>query len=256
MKKKIGLIGFGLIGKYLYDRIAEGASMEVGFVYDADPDATASLSPSLVAAGIKAIKDSKVDLAVESAHPDAVREFGLPLLQKSDLLILSLTSLADDNYRREITECAQAAGKRIFIPHGAIIGLDGIYDGRNVLEHVNVTTTKHPKSLGMNSVEINEPIVVYKGPTRGACERFPRNVNIHAAIALAGLGFDKTHSKIVADLQAQTMGHVIEVSGKGLRWKIEIESRVAGDVTGTYTPESIYKTVERLCRQDAGLNLA
>ena len=256
MQNKIGLIGFGVIGKYLYDRISEAASMEVGFVHDAEPDVTASLPRSLVAEDLEAMKDREVEMVVESAHPDAVRDFGLPLLQKSDLLILSLTSLADDSYRREISECAQRAGKRIFIPHGAIIGLDGIFDGRNVIEHVSVTTSKRPKSLGMDDAEINEPMVVYNGPTRGACERFPRNVNIHAAIALAGLGFDNTHSKIVADPRTETMGHVIEVSGRGLYWKIEVESRIAGDVTGAYTPESIYKTVERLCLRNAGLNLA
>jgi len=163
--------------------------------------------------------------------------------------------LADEHFRQEIENCARALNKKIYIPHGAILGLDGIYDGKKVIENVEVTTIKHPKSLGMKE-DISEPLIVYQGPTRWACERFPRNVNVHAAIALSGLGFDRTISKIVADPSTNLMTHVIVVSGKGLHWKIEIESRSVGEVTGSYTPESAYQTVRRLCLSNAGFHLA
>ena len=97
---------------------------------------------------------------------------------------------------------------------------------------------------------------MYEGPTKGACEQFPRNVNVHASLALTGLGFEKTRSKIIADPRAKSMTHLIEVTGKGLRWKIEVESLPAGEVTGSYTPESIYQTIKRICLEGGGLRLA
>ena len=87
-------------------------------------------------------------------------------------------------------------GRKIYIPHGAVLGYDGIFDGREVLEEVCITTTKKPANLGSS---VTEKTVLFEGSTREACKKFPRNVNVHAGIAIAGLGFDKTRSRIVAD---------------------------------------------------------
>jgi len=256
MKKKIGLIGFGTIGNYLFHRIEEERFMEMAFVFEVDRKKTESLKPSLFLDSFDDFKNMSVDLVVEAALPQVVKELGPRILKKSDLLILSLTSLADDALRQEMEGIAKASGKRIYIPHGAILGLDGIRDGRKVIEKVEITTIKSPKSLGLRDAGITEPVIVYEGTTRGACERFPRNVNVHASLALTGLGFERTRSKIVADPHTNSMIHVIEVIGKGLRWKIEIESLPVGEVTGAYTPESVYQTIKRICLQEVGLMLA
>ena len=73
-----------------------------------------------------------------------------------------------------------------------------------------------------------------------------------------GLGFDRTRSKIIADPNAKMMSHVIEVTGAGLRWKMQVESvpAGAGSVSGLYTPESAYQTAKRICLEDAGFQLA
>ena len=75
-------------------------------------------------------------------------------------------------------------------------------------------------------------------------------------MALAGLGFDRTHSTIVADPGPNLMAHTIEVTGTGLKWGIEIESRSVGEVTGAYTPEAVYRTVRRLLMRGSGFRLA
>lgn len=256
MKKKIGLIGFGVIGSYLFRRINEEGLMEVGFIFEVDTKKTESVDSSLLLTSFDEFEGRPVDLVVEAAIAQVVRELGPRILKKSDLLILSLCSLADDDFRQKMETTARNSGTSIYIPHGAILGLDGIYDGREVIEEVQITTTKNPKNLGLPDEGITKPVVVYEGPTRGACDKFPRNVNVHASIALAGLGFDKTRSKIVADPGATSMAHVIEVTGKGLRWKIEVESTPAGGVTGAYTPESAYQTVRRICVDKFGLQLA
>lgn len=256
MKKKIGLIGFGVIGSHVFHRIVEEGLMEVGFVFEVDRNKTDYMEPSLLLTSFDDFEKRPVDLVVEAALPQAVKELGPRILKNSDLLIFSLTSLADNDFRQKMETTAKTSGTRIYVPHGAFVGLDGIHDGMKMIETVQVTTIKSPKNLGLEDRGITQPVVVYEGSTRGACERFPRNVNSHACLALAGLGFDKTRSKIIADPSTNSMAHVIEVTGKGLRWKIEIESIPAGAVTGAYTPESAYQTVRRICVEEIGLRLA
>ena len=256
MKKKIGLIGFGTIGNYLFHRVEEEGFMEVAFVFEVDPKKTKSLKPSLLLNSFNDFERRAVDLIVEAALPQVIKELGPRILKKSNLLILSLTSLADEAFRQKMGRIAKTSGKKIYIPHGAILGLDGIHDGRELLEKVEITTIKNPKSLGLKDEGITGPVIVYEGTTREACERFPRNVNVHASLALTGIGFEKTRSKIVADPRTNAMAHVIEVIGKGLRWKIEIESLPVGEVTGAYTPESVYQTIKRICLEEGGLTLA
>ena len=256
MKQRIGIIGFGLIGRYVFDKCEGNKFIDVDFVYDALPEKTQSLPHAQVLKSIEGLQKRSVDLVIEAAHPQAVKEWGTAILRKADFLIFSLTALVEDRFRRELENCAIASQKKIFIPHGAILGLDGIYDGRHLIETVNITTIKHPSNLGLKGLQIHKPQVVYRGPVRGACDRFPRNVNVHAAIAVSGIGFDNTMSEIVADPATDRMTHKIEVKGKGLFWKIEIESLSTGEVTGTYTPESVYQTIRRLCEGQRGLQLA
>jgi aspartate dehydrogenase len=256
MERKIGLIGFGLIGQYIYNKCAQRKRLEVDFVFDADPTKIQSLPPSQQVETVEDLELRSVDIVVEAAHPAAVKELGEVILQRSDLLIFSMTALADDELREQLVTCARQSNRRILFPHGAILGLDGIFDGRKVIDTVKITTVKHPRNLGLPGSTMETTTVVYQGSTREACRRFPRNVNVHAAVALAGIGFDNTVSKIVADPHTDQMRHRIEVMGTGLAWVIDIESRSVGEVTGSYTPESAYQTVRRLGEYRAGLQLA
>jgi aspartate dehydrogenase len=256
MKKKVGLIGFGLIGQYLYRKINTEPWVDLCFIYDADPRVAASVPANLLAQNIMEMKACEADLVIEVAHPDAVRKFGLQLLESgSDLVIFSLTSLSDSNFRKKINDCVAKLRRKIYIPHGAILGLDGIHDGKKVIEKVKIRTIKHPSKLGVDNLEVSKPTVLYSGSTKGACKTFPRNVNVHAAVALAGIGFEKTVSEIIADPETRTMAHEIDVSGNGLRWRIRIQSDAVGNVTGAYTPESAFRTVERILNRGAGFHL-
>jgi aspartate dehydrogenase len=159
------------------------------------------------------------------------------------MLIFSVSSLADDLLREKLRTICHDQDSRLFIPHGAILGLDGVFDGRDIIEKVSITTTKNPRNLGLKGPEKG---VLYDGPTRGACYKFPRNVNVHAALAVTGLGFDKTRSIVIADPDSSHMVHEIHVEGPGLMWDIRISSQSVGVVSGSYTPVSAARTVERI----------
>jgi aspartate dehydrogenase len=242
-KKRIGIIGYGTIGSYLMTASRDRSIADVEYVYDLDEEKTKSVTNIPVLKNTHEIADYHVDLVIETATNKVVQEIASQVLTQTDLLIFSVTSLSNNSLRNNLQAVCKENNTRLYIPHGAILGLDGVHDGRQVLEDVCITTTKNPQSLGL---EKTASCVIYDGPTRGACDLFPRNVNVHAALALVGLGFDHTRSVVVADPKTNQMKHDIHVLGQGLEWNISISSRSMGGVTGSYTPESAIMTVQRI----------
>jgi len=250
---RIGLLGCGSIGGFLAQHVlAEGAadSIELSYVYDLDEKRMQKIPPSCRVTGQADLFARSADLVVEAAHADLLKEVAVRLVERSDLLLFSITALADENFRTALEQSAVKHGRKVFLPHGAIVGIDGLVDAGPTLKAVTVTTTKSPASLGLPPDSYK---VVYQGPVREACVKFPRNVNVHAAVALAGLGFDRTTSRIVADPAVSTNTHLVEIEGTGYRFRIEVSSEAAGKVTGAYTPQSAVGTLRRICRGSGGL---
>jgi aspartate dehydrogenase len=232
---------------------AEKDSIALSYVFDVDEKRLQNIPPPCRVTAQDDLWTRPADLVVEAAHADLVKAVGLRIVERSDLLLFSLTALADDAFRTALEQAAVEHNHKVFLPHGAIVGVDGLTDAGPTLKSVTVTTTKSPASLGLPPDSYK---VVYEGPTREACAKFPRNVNVHAAIALAGLGFDRTVSRIVADPAVSTNSHTVEVEGTGYRFRIEVSSEAGGKVTGAYTPQSALNTLRRICRGRGGLRFA
>lgn len=254
-KKRIGLLGYGVVGSRIARDAADEGYAEVAFVHGRDNAKAAAVAPNATfVANVNEVASQDVDLVIEAANDVVVRATILDVLKKRDMMIFTMTCLADDVLNQAVRETCKEFGTRLYIPHGGILGLDGIYDGRAVLDEVTITTTKTPKSLGLDDHTLTGTI--YDGPTRNACAKFPRNVNVHACLAICGIGFDRQRSVIIADPKTTKMGHVIEVKGQGLEWRIEIASVAGGGVTGAYTPVSASGTVRRVLSNDYGIVLA
>lgn len=250
--KNIGLAGFGFIGSFLYERLKDNKEVSVNAVWEPISEKTKFLDSQIVCNDLEDLGSRSLDLIIEVAHADVVKAL-LPIIKSgADLMIASMTCLSDPDFRNRVEREAVQNGRKIFLPHGAVLGLDGLRDGRSLLDTVSITTTKHPQSLGITNSQIRKPEVLFKGSTLDACSKFPRNVNVHAAIALAGLGFEATRSVIIADPNTKIMHHRIEVHGRGLNWNLEIESFSAGEVTGSYTPESLYQSLLTIISEDNG----
>jgi len=149
---RIGLLGCGSIGGFLARHIiADGAadSIELGYAFDVDEK---RLQDIPVACRITKQADlfaRPADLVIEAAHADLLKQVALRIVERSDLLLFSITALADEAFRTELEQTAVKCGRKVFLPHGAMIGIDGLVDAGPTLKSVTVTTTKSPASLGL-----------------------------------------------------------------------------------------------------------
>ena len=240
--KKIGFLGCGKIGGSLYRHITENGRGEVCFIQDPFwPAEKEAVCPVTDVADEMLYREA--DLVIECANSSVLRENIRSILKNCDLLMFSVTAFADREFEAQAKALCEEDGRHIYLPHGAILGLDGIFDGRRGIRDVFIETRKSPASLG---ISCDERTVVFEGTTREACGVFPRNVNVHAAVALAGIGMDRTRSRIIADPAVDTNEHSIAAEGDGFAFRLEISSLGKGAVTGAYTPMSACGSLDRV----------
>lgn len=238
----IGFLGCGTIGKAMLEDIQKKGIHEISFVQDPFYKADELNGFPVVMKQDEALL-AKTDLVIETATADALKENLDKILEYSDLMVFSVTAFSDEMFFEHAKKLAAEYGRRIYLPHGAILGIDGIFDGRKLLTSVSIETVKNPKSLGRTDEELT---IVYEGSTRNACHLYPRNVNVHATVALAGIGFEKTQSKIISDPSVHTNTHRICVEGEGIHFELVICSFSTGGVTGKYTPFSACSSLYRI----------
>ena len=239
--KRIGLLGCGAIGTQIALAIdTKIIPARLTHVYDKDKTSTERLVSILddkpqIVENSHLLSSNSVDIIVEAASPSAVRDVGLSVLQNhKDLMIMSVGALLDDTILEVLTDACHEFNKMIYLPSGAIAGLDGIRCVQHDLKSVSITTTKHPDSLrgapffkrddAIHIDKIESPTVIFKGSAREAVLAFPANVNVSAILSLAGIGGDKTVVCVVADPNAKRNIHRIEATGGFGRMEFVIEN--------------------------------
>lgn len=251
-RARLGLIGFGYLGSYVYEQVATRPELglDVAFVCDADDSRLGPVPRDLVLDDLEEAGQRRPDLILELAHPDISRRYGGTFLEVADYMPLSVTALADPELERSLVETARRRGRRLFIPHGAVIGLDALEEGRELWDEVAIRMTKPVRSLDfaaapdLDADRIRSATVLYDGPTRGICPLFPRNVNTHASVALAGIGFDRTRSVLIADPSLEVSIIEVEARGGGVDVKIRRENPMKG-VSGVLTLSAVLSGVVR-----------
>lgn len=240
--KRIGFLGCGKIGKALAKHIIELEDTEISFIQDPGFQNDLGLTCPIITAPDEALY-SHTDLIIECATASVLNANLEQILKNCDLMLFSVTAFSVPAFEAKVKELHASYGHHVYIPHGAVLGIDGLFDGRKIWKEVSIVTTKSPKSLGRTDTERT---VVYDGPTREVCSLYPRNVNVHACIALAGIGFDRTHSTIISDPAVSTNAHLITLKGDGMDITLDVSSYAAGAVTGAYTPHSACGSLDRI----------
>ena len=152
--KKIGLLGCGAIGTQIALAIDSGKiPASLTHVYDESKEAAESLVSKLrnkpeIVANHHLLSSNPVDIVVEAASQDAVRDAALSVLQnRRDLLVMSVGAFLDESIFDVLSDACKEFKKTIYLPSGAIGGIDAIKSVRDELESLTITTTKHPRSL-------------------------------------------------------------------------------------------------------------
>ena len=220
VKRKIGIVGYGHLGKYLVDEILKSETLELAFVWNRTKSVLdGQVEQKYILSDLKDFENRQADLVVEVAHPSVTKEFGASFLETADYMIGSPTALADKETEDTMKKAADKHG--LYVPRGALWGGEDIQRMANSgkLQALKVTMKKPPESfkleepLKSKNAEVKDtPMVLYDGPVRELCSLAPNNVNTMAAAAIAGhnLGFEKTQGSIIAD-PSLTDWHVVEV---------------------------------------------
>ena len=238
--KKIGLLGCGIMGTQIALAIDSGKIPGIlTHVYDDSKEASSLLVSKLnnkpeIVENSHLLSSHSVNIVVEAASQNAVRDDGLSILQnKRDFMIMSVGALLDESIYDILYDACDHFKKTIYLPSGAIAGLDGLKSIKGELESVSITTTKHPRSLKgakffetskINLDSINSSTVIFEGTARDAVSLFPANINVAALVSLSGIGSDKTSVKIIADPNTDKNTHHIEATGKSGKMTFTIEN--------------------------------
>ena len=219
---KIGLIGFGSIGKFL----ARNLKNEIAWVVEQKQsiakasEEVGKLAPrARILASVPA-NCGGADVVVECASQDAVKLL-VPCLKYSDALVMSVGSLGDRKLLRALERAAQKSGKKIIVPSGAIGGLDAIRSAKPVLRSVLLESRKPPAGFGRSD---SRAVVLFEGSAGEACRKFPKNINVSATLSLAGLGFEKTRVRIISDPEARRNEHTITAKGDFGEMKLQFSN--------------------------------
>ena len=126
----------------------------------------------------------------KAASQEAVRNFSRKLLEGGkNLIIMSVGALSDYGFLSELLRSASKSFGSIYLPTGAIAGIDAIRSVKDLLESVTLTTTKTPTALAdapffkMNNIDpndISKKTLIYDGDAGSAIKNFPANINVAA----------------------------------------------------------------------------
>ncbi|HNR59013.1 MAG TPA: aspartate dehydrogenase [Methanothrix sp.] len=238
MVLKIGLVGCGAIGMEIARAIDRGdVEAELVAVFDRNGERAVDMVKGLKAKPeLLELEDlvERSDIVVEAASQRAVPEVARAALERGrDLMIMSVGALLEERLRSMVEDLAKEHGCRVYLPSGAISGLDGLKSaGAGRIDLVTLTTTKNPRGFvgapyieekGIDLSAISEPTVIFEGPAKEAVSAFPANVNVAATLSLSARGA-RVKVKIVADPKIDVNIHQITAEGNFGRITTRVEN--------------------------------
>lgn len=233
---RIAIAGFGAIGQELARRLLAGipgltltavASRDLG-------KARVNLGPAGARVNVVELHqlEPESDIVVECAPADVLPAIAEPVLRAGkEIVVLSAGKLLQ---RPDLIELARECGGRISVPTGALLGLDAVGAAAEArIESVKMTTRKPGRGLagapyldatGLDAEALDHAVKIFSGTAREAAEGFPANLNVAAALALAGIGPERTQVEVWVDPAVTRNTHTIEVKGEVAQFTMTIEN--------------------------------
>lgn len=257
---KIGIAGFGTIGRVVARHIeASALPLELAAVSAGDR-ARAIAAMARLRAPVPIVDIAELvalsDVIVDSAPTAAFRDIATATLRAGKTLVT--VSGAALMQWPEAADLARAHGGRIILATGALLGLDAVRAAAiGTIHSVTMVTRKPVKSLvkaehvvrhNIDLSNLAEPLKIFEGSAREGALAFPANVNVAAALGMAGIGPDRTRLEIWADPALERNTHHIVVDSDSARLDLAIQNIPTDENPGTgrITAQSIVAALNDL----------
>jgi aspartate dehydrogenase len=257
---RVAIGGFGAIGKVVarcLDEGIDGLTLAAVAARDvagakAGIEGFAHKVPVMPLAGLWQF----AEVVVECAPAAVLRELTEPALEHGRIVMVLSCGALLDNF--DLVDLARRHGGRILVPTGALLGLDAVAAAaEGGIASIRMVTRKPPGGLigapylvanRIDITRLTEPKLVFAGTAREAARGFPANVNVAAALALAGIGPDRTMVEIWADPTVARNTHRIEVEAAAARLSMQVENVPSAENprTGRLTALSVIAALKKL----------
>ena len=252
MTLTVGIGGLGAIGLELarsLDRGVDGLRLVAVSARDRDK-ARANLAGFAQVPEIVGLDElARADIVVEAAPAAVFETIAVPALTAGRIFIPS--SVGALLPRMHLVDLARQHGARIVVPTGALLGLDAVRAAaEGEVSSVTIESRKYPRGWvgapylvkhGIDVLAMNAPTVIFEGNAYDAAAGFPANVNVAAALALAGIGPERTTVRLWADPGVDRNIHTIKVEAAAARLTMTVENvpSESNPRTGKLTPRSV-----------------
>ena len=256
---RVAIAGLGAIGRVVARRLADGMPglMLVCAAARDVAKAKAWLDEAKISCPLVKLAEFPryADVAVECTGAEALESICTPMLAAGKhVMVLSAGALLP---RPHLIDLARQHGGQIIVPTGALLGLDAVAAAAEGTIHtVRMITRKPPNGLAgaphlvKNHISVeglNTAKLVFSGNAREAAAGFPANVNVVAALSLAGIGPDRTTIEIWADPAVTRNCHAIEVDADSAKFSLSIENIPSENPrTGRITALSVLAALRKL----------
>lgn len=251
---KIGIAGIGAVGSavgFALDRgEIPGCHLAAISVRD---DAKAAFFNSKLSAPVPTMSFEELaeacDCVIEALPPSMFEAVALPVLRAGKVLIVMSGSQLLG--RGDLLDMAASFGAKIMLPSGAMLGLDALKAvAIGNIHSVTIETRKPPQSLanapyiirnGIDLGALTEKYLVLAGSVVEIAREFPANVNVAAALSLAGVGPERTRLEIWADPALEFNTHTVRVESDSSNFSMSIQNRPSEEnpATGIITARSV-----------------
>ena len=234
---RIAIGGLGAIGKALARRLTDGSVPGVVLAAVSAKNQEKAREfintlphpvPVLELSQLEPVADIVVECAPAAILGDVIGPF---LRARKKAIVLSVGAIL---FRPDLIELARQSGGTILVPTGALIGLDAVVAAaEGEIHSVQMITRKPPNGLagapyliehGISMEGLTEPLKVFTGNAKEAAKGFPANLNVVVALALAGIGPDRTMLEIWADPTVVRNTHTITVDSDSARFTMTMEN--------------------------------
>ncbi|MFK8080733.1 MAG: aspartate dehydrogenase [Granulosicoccus sp.] len=260
---QILLIGYGAIGQFVFDAVQNSSHSRVAAILcrrGHETRARSALHETIACISESSQVPEDIDLVVECAGHIAVATHIPALLRKGkNVICISNGALANAALALELDQAASDGNSQLQFLSGAVGGIDMLAAAKVCgLDSVRYRGIKPPAGWKGSPAEqaidlesIDEATIHYEGSAREAASAFPKNANVAATVALAGIGFDRTRVELVADPTLSTNRHEVNATGTFGRFTVSIEGNPLPDNprSSALTAMSVLNAIENRNRQ-------